>query len=810
VISVGNGGEDFQIDGPITYFGYNMYSTVTGFTPASYQENNQSPPASLEDLFVSIVASSEDLHLEGGATAIDTGTPLSFTEDIDEDPRPMAFAWDIGADEAEDEGLAISSAADQTFTVGDPDTLISAITITNSSPAGVITAASDLRIRIPPSFNMTWDTTDTTAVLGGVAAAKVSTAVTYEDSDKTLVLDVTTTFAADDSVTIQGLNFINFTGLSGLANLTVDIYNDGASDATDGKTIEIVSAGPLSISSAANQIFQMGDPATAIATITITEDASIPVITAADDLRVQIPIGFNMTWDTSDTGAVLGGTGVSKVSPVVSYEDSGRTLRLDVTSDFAAGETVTVSALSFDGFTVASAPDNLELEVDGAGAPGRITLEETVTGGTSDTSPVMMPTIQGGTSQTYVLSIATRRNRDVTAVSGGGGLTWTERTEQCSGRNHQGMRVWTAQGSPGSPFQVQIDYNDSMPLSAVLGRYSGVASFEDPTSENTNGESGSCSGGSDNSSPQLTLTSTVANSIHVVALNHRNRGVRSFSAGYSAVGTHREGRSGRRTRLAVYQKTFNPAAADTFQATLRRNTDWATGGIVLNPATGGGGTADAIDNRTIEVQAGAIYISSAAKQTFAVGDPATAISPITIQEDGASPAITVTKDLRIRIPGSLPMAWDSTDTTAVISGTAAAKVSTTVSYQDGDRTLVVDVTSDFAAGETIVITGLSFTGFTDPSPYDNLELVVTNNDAVAATDDKTIRVDGNANYRSIGINAAVLHETGTASISSGASVVTFGGGASLPANVARAADRVSPSSIRPPERNASCWSGSAW
>jgi hypothetical protein len=511
-----------------------MYSTVTGFTPASYQGNNQSPPASLEDLFVSIVASSEDLHLEGGATAIDTGTPLSFTEDIDEDPRPMAFAWDIGADEAEDEGLAISSAADQTFTVGDPDTLISAITITNSSPAGVITAASDLRIRIPPSFNMTWDTTDTTAVLGGVAAAKVSTAVTYEDSDKTLVLDVTTTFAADDSVTIQGLNFINFTGLSGLANLTVDIYNDGASDATDGKTIEIVSAGPLSISSAANQIFQMGDPATAIATITITEDASIPVITAADDLRVQIPIGFNMTWDTSDTGAVLGGTGVSKVSPVVSYEDSGRTLRLDVTSDFAAGETVTVSALSFDGFTVASAPDNLELEVDGAGAPGRITLEETVTGGTSDTSPVMMPTIQGGTSQTYVLSIATRRNRDVTAVSGGGGLTWTERTEQCSGRNHQGMRVWTAQGSPGSPFQVQIDYNDSMPLSAVLGRYSGVASFEDPTSENTNGESGSCSGGSDNSSPQLTLTSTVANSIHVVALNHRNRGVRSFSAGRAA------------------------------------------------------------------------------------------------------------------------------------------------------------------------------------------------------------------------------------------------------------------------------------
>ena len=65
--------------------------------------NNQPPPASLEDLFVSIVASSEDLHLEGnGHNAIDTGLDLSadFTTDIDEDSRPLDFAWDMGADES--------------------------------------------------------------------------------------------------------------------------------------------------------------------------------------------------------------------------------------------------------------------------------------------------------------------------------------------------------------------------------------------------------------------------------------------------------------------------------------------------------------------------------------------------------------------------------------------------------------------------------------------------------------------------------------------------------------------------------------
>jgi hypothetical protein len=104
MISVGNGGEDFDIDGPITYFGYNMYdpNNILGFDPASYQGNNQTPPASLEDLFLSIVASSENLHLEGsGHNAIDTGVNLagSVDDDIDGDSRPIGSGWEMGADE---------------------------------------------------------------------------------------------------------------------------------------------------------------------------------------------------------------------------------------------------------------------------------------------------------------------------------------------------------------------------------------------------------------------------------------------------------------------------------------------------------------------------------------------------------------------------------------------------------------------------------------------------------------------------------------------------------------------------------------
>ena len=84
----------------------------------------------------------------------------------------------------------IYSVIDQAFNIDDAATTISAITVVDSATP-TITAANDIRIRIPAGFNMSWDTSDITAIIGGTASAKVSTTVSYEDSDKTLVLDVT-------------------------------------------------------------------------------------------------------------------------------------------------------------------------------------------------------------------------------------------------------------------------------------------------------------------------------------------------------------------------------------------------------------------------------------------------------------------------------------------------------------------------------------------------------------------------------------------------------------------------------------------
>jgi hypothetical protein len=174
-------------------------------------------------------------------------------------------------------------------------------------------------------------------------------------------------------------------------------------------------------------------------------------------------------------------------------------------------------------------------------------------------------------------------------------------------------------------------------------------------------------------------------------------------------------------------------------------------------------------------------ISSASNQSFFVGDPAIAISAVTVT-DSTGGLITAANDIRIRVPAGFNMVWDSTDTTATIGGAASSKVDTTVTYEDSDATLVLNVTSNFAAGDVITVSDLSFKSFSAVSSVDYLALEVYNDDVVIATDDKTIAI-GAPTYRSIGTDSGDLYSVGTASTTAASAVVTFGGGATLPANV---------------------------
>src|SRR5438876_3878569 len=135
--------------------------------------------------------------------------------------------------------------------------------------------------------------------------------------------------------------------------------------------------------------------------------------------------------------------------------------------------------------------------------------------------------------------------------------------------------------------------------------------------------------------------------------------------------------------------------------------------------------------------ASAQTISSAANQTFIVGDPSTAMSPITITTTSGG-QIKGNKDIRVRIPAGLNMTWDPTITTATITGSGASKVSTTVSYRNGNRDLVINVVINFAGGDQITVSGPNFTNFTAPSAAGSLGLIVGGaGGLVVATDNRT-------------------------------------------------------------------------
>src|SRR5207244_615151 len=132
--------------------------------------------------------------------------------------------------------------------------------------------------------------------------------------------------------------------------------------------------------------------------------------------------------------------------------------------------------------------------------------------------------------------------------------------------------------------------------------------------------------------------------------------------------------------------------------------------------------------------------ASAATQVFVGAQAPTAMAAITVT-DAATPTITTANDIRIRIPATFNMSWNTALTTATLTGSGAGKVSPTVSYEDGGKTLVLNVTSSFAGNDQIVVSGLQYGSFTAASAADSLQLVVSGpGGGTAARDSRTIQI----------------------------------------------------------------------
>ena len=112
------------------------------------------------------------------------------------------------------------------------------VTVADGTPAA-ITAAGDLRLTIPDELIQAWDTTVTMPTFGGSAAGSVAASVSYANGGKTLVVDVTGSFADGGTLTIAGLAFTNLTQACLPERLMLDIDDDGLADAWSDKMIGV-------------------------------------------------------------------------------------------------------------------------------------------------------------------------------------------------------------------------------------------------------------------------------------------------------------------------------------------------------------------------------------------------------------------------------------------------------------------------------------------------------------------------------------------------------------------------------------------
>lgn len=135
-----------------------------------------------------------------------------------------------------------------------------------------------------------------------------------------------------------------------------------------------------------------------------------------------------------------------------------------------------------------------------------------------------------------------------------------------------------------------------------------------------------------------------------------------------------------------------------------------------------------------------VTVSSAANQLFHVNDASTFMSPVTVTDVGGG-NIKQNRDIRIIIPTGFNMTWDVSVTTATITGTAANRCTTAVTYGNGNLTVTINVLTTFAAGEYVVISGLKFANFTATSPLNHLAVDLKNNPGVNGTDPKNIQID---------------------------------------------------------------------
>ncbi len=143
-------------------------------------------------------------------------------------------------------------------------------------------------------------------------------------------------------------------------------------------------------------------------------------------------------------------------------------------------------------------------------------------------------------------------------------------------------------------------------------------------------------------------------------------------------------------------------------------------------------------------------IESVEDQSFNQHENIKQIRDITISDDSTTPQITASGDIRIHIPDDFPIIWDDRIATVNLSGSAVSSDrfgngTASVTYEDYDKTAVIDVAADFAAGEEVVVMGLVIEGFYWADANAKLELILESGGSVIDQDSKNFQVWASTN-----------------------------------------------------------------
>ncbi len=139
------------------------------------------------------------------------------------------------------------------------------------------------------------------------------------------------------------------------------------------------------------------------------------------------------------------------------------------------------------------------------------------------------------------------------------------------------------------------------------------------------------------------------------------------------------------------------------------------------------------------------FFSSDSNQQFYVGQATGTIETITFIEPLTSPTVTAANDLRITIATSTTNFRFNSEATLTFEGTAANKVSTMASYENDNTVLIINVTQNFSAGDSLSIHGVEAGSFLSVSTTTSRFALYTGGstqDEPTTYDEMTVRITG--------------------------------------------------------------------